>query len=131
MEAQATAEPTFEAITPTPTATSAAVATATPTRSPTAAPSPTATQIPGRTHLYRPVMPPEHMVSIWWYWSSDDGEFESLDIDFTIHNDIVDFTAPYGLYLMLGYAEISGVPFYFGLQTDVDDPAVGVSRQRA
>ena len=135
VEAQATAEPTFEAITPTPTATSAAVATATPTRSPTAAPSPTptptytpsptATQIPGRTHLYRPVMPPEHMVSIWWYWSSDDGEFESLDIDFTIHNDIVDFTAPYGLYLMLGYAEISGVPFYFGLQTDVDDPASG------
>ena len=70
-------------------------------------------------------MPPEHMVYVWWYWSSDDGEFESLDIDFTIHNDIVDFTAPYGLYLMLGYAEISGVPFYFGLQTDVDDPASG------
>ena len=132
VEAQATAEPTFEAITPTPTATSAAVATATPTRSPTAAPSPTptptytpsptATQIPGRTHLYRPVMPPEHMVSIWWHWSSDDGEFESLDIDFTIHNDIVGFTGQHGLYLMLGYAEISGVPFYFGLQTDVHDP---------
>ena len=67
-------------------------------------------------------MPPEHMVSIWWHWSSDDGELESLDIDFTIHSDIVDFTAPYGLYLMLGYAEISGVPFYFGLQTDVHDP---------
>ena len=70
-------------------------------------------------------MPPEHMVYIWWHWSSADSEFESLDIDFTIHNDIVDFTGPHGLYLMLGYAEISGAPFYFGLQTDVYDPATG------
>ena len=68
-------------------------------------------------------MPPEHMVYIWWEWSSDESEFEQLDIDFTIHNDIVGFTGPHGLYLMLGSAEISGTPFYFGLQTDVHDPA--------
>ena len=74
-------------------------------------------------------MPPEHMVYVWWKWSSDEGEFESLDIDFTIHNDIVGFSGPHGLYLMLGSAQISGAPFYFGLQTDVYDPCVGVSRQ--
>ena len=53
-------------------------------------------------------MPPEHMVSIWWYWISDDGEFESLDIDFTIHNDIVGFSGRHGLYLMLGFGHIAG-----------------------
>ncbi len=148
---EATAEPALEEITPTPTASPAPAATPTPTRTPlptptptdtplptatptytplptatpTATPSPTPTQIPGRPLLYRPAMPPEHMVYIWWHWSSADSEFESLDIDFTIHNDIVDFTGPHGLYLMLGYAEISGAPFYFGLQTDVYDPAAG------
>ena len=141
VEAQATAEPALEEITPTPTASPAPAATPTPTdtplptatptynplptATPTATPSPTPTQIPGRPLLYRPAMPPEHMVYIWWHWSSADSEFESLDIDFTIHNDIVDFTGPHGLYLMLGYAEISGAPFYFGLQTDVYDPAAG------
>ena len=75
--------------------------------------------------VYRPVMPPEHMVYVWWEWSSDEGEFESLDIDFTIHNDIVGFSGRHGLYLMLGFGHIAGIPFYFGLQTDVDDPASG------
>ncbi len=70
-------------------------------------------------------MPPEHMVYVWWEWSSDEGEFESLDIDFTTHNDIVGFSGRHGLYLMLGFGHIAGVPFYFGLQTDVDDPASG------
>ena len=79
--------------------------------------------------VYRPVMPPEHMVYVWWEWISDEGEFESLDIDFTIHNDIVGFSGRHGLYLMLGFGHIAGIPFYFGLQTDVDDPCVGVSRQ--
>ena len=87
--------------------------------------TPTPTPIPGRSYLYRPVMPPEHMVYVWWEWISDEGEFESLDIDFTIHNDIVGFSEPHGLYLMLGSAQISGAPFYFGLQTDVYDPASG------
>ncbi len=70
-------------------------------------------------------MPPEHMVYVWWEWSSDEGAFESLDMDFTIHNDIVGFSGRHGLYLMLGFGHIAGVPFYFGLQTDVDDPASG------
>ena len=131
--ATTTAQPTLEAITPTPTAAPTATATRTPTHTPppTATPTPfptatpTPTPIPGRSYLYRPVMPPEHMVYVWWEWSSDNSEFESLDIDFTVHNDIVGFTGPHGLYLMLGDAEIAGIPFYFGLQTDVDDPASG------
>ena len=70
-------------------------------------------------------MPPEHMAYIWWEWSADKGEFDSLEIDFTIHNDVGDFSRRHGLYLMLGFSHIAGVPFYFGLQTNVNDPAVG------
>ena len=85
----------------------------------------TPTPIRGRPNLYRPVMPPEHMVYVWWHWNHDESEFESLTIDFTIHNDIMGFDGPNGLYLMLGRAQISGTLFYFGLQTDVYDPASG------
>ncbi len=95
----------------------------TPTPFPTATPTPT--PIPGRPYLYMPVMPPEHMAYIWWNWSADKGEFESLVIDFTIHNDVGDFSRRHGLYLMLGNAQIAGVGFYFGLQSNVYDPAAG------
>ena len=43
-------------------------------------------------------------------------------MDFTIHNNIEDFSDEHGIYLMLGQNEISDVGFYFGLQTDVYAP---------
>ena len=66
------------------------------------------------------------MASLWWEWESDsDGSlpaFRELEITFTIHNNIDDFSDTNGIYLMLASGNISDVPFYFGLQTDVDAP---------
>lgn len=75
---------------------------------------------------------PEHMANIWWHWpsGSDDAgrelnTFQELEMDFTIHNDVSDFSDDHGLYLMLGYGYIEDIDFYFGLQTDVGDPVTG------
>ena len=66
------------------------------------------------------------MASIWWDWKRDsDGNlpaFRELEIGFTIHNNIDDFSDQNGIYLMLGQSNISDVGFYFGLQTDVHAP---------
>ena len=82
------------------------------------------TQIPGRADLYELTSPPEHMAYIWWNWERGQ-EFRELVIDFTIHNDVADFSDRHGLYLMLCYSSISDVRFYFGLQTDVYQPERG------
>ena len=100
------------------------------TRDPaTATPVPKPTQIPGRPDLYRWQDIPEHMAYIWWHWiraQDSQGnrfdEFEELVIEFTIHNGVEPLGGGNGLYLMLAFSRISGVKFYFGLQTDVLDP---------
>ena len=69
--------------------------------------------------LTRPISLPEHMANIWWNWPH---KLRVLEIDFTIHNDPGDFSDNHGLYLMLCNSYLSDVSFYFGLQTDVDDP---------
>ena len=45
-------------------------------------------------------------------------------MDFTIHNGPGNFSDTNGLYLMVGSARISNQKFYFGLQTNVRDPAL-------
>ncbi len=60
------------------------------------------------------------MSYLFWYWR-EGYTFKELVVDFTVHND-VDLAGDNGLYLMLGSAEISGVSFYFGLQTNVYSP---------
>ena len=66
------------------------------------------------------------MSSIWWNWDRDSEgnlpKFREIEVNFTIHNNIDDFSNQNGIYLMLGVSEISGVLFYFGLQTDVGAP---------
>ncbi len=127
-----TVEPTSApTATPVATHTPAPTSTLMPTRTPrptTTAP-PTPTQIPGRAELYKPIYPPNHMAAVSWYWENTRG-FDSIDFDFTIHND-VDINVLYpdnGLYLMLDSSDIAGTSYYFGLQTDVDDPRVGRGR---
>lgn len=71
-------------------------------------------------HLFEPVNPPEHMANAWWKWPNET-KLRELNIDFTIYNDI-DLSGENGIYLMLCDGYISDVGFYFGLQTDVDDP---------
>ncbi len=103
--------------TPTPTS------TPTPTQQPTVASTPTAQE---RPDLYKQSPMPKHMATVYWHWQ-DDGTstHDSIEIDFTIHNDVGDFSDRNGLYLLLGGSEVSGVVFYFGLQTDVHKPDVG------
>ena len=45
---------------------------------------------------------------------------------FTVHNDPGDFSDTHGLYLMVGFGVVGSAEskFYFGLQTDVYDPAL-------
>ena len=61
------------------------------------------------------------MANIFWYWPGD-RPFTELTVDFTIHNDVDLADGKNGLYFMIGHADISDVPFYFGLQTDVYAP---------
>ncbi len=77
-------------------------------------------QIPGREDLYHPIQPPEHMAYIWWEWEPDQDHFRELVTDFTIHNDVGDWSDEHGLYLILGISYISGTQFYFGVQTDAN-----------
>ena len=100
----------------------------------TATPAPKPTQIPGRADLYQMRDLPEHMAYIWWGWiraQDSEGnrfdEFAELVIEFTIHNDVEPMGGGYGLYLMLAQSRISGVNFYFGVQTDVKYPEVALS----
>ena len=70
---------------------------------------------------------PEHLAYSWWYWRLA-SDFDELVFDFTVHNDPGDFSDRNGLYLMVCFGQISGHKFYFGLQTDVYDPALGTGR---
>ena len=114
--------------TPTPTPTSTPIPptlTPTPTTTPvppTPTPTPTPTQIPGRAYLYDSISPPMAPAYIDWRWNPDQGPFREIETDFTIHNDIDDWYSQHGYYLILIQNSISGVGFYFGLQTHVHDP---------
>lgn len=59
------------------------------------------------------------MATVGWAWEGN-SRFESIDFDFTIHNDIDvgDLHLDNGLYLMLDSSYISGTLYYFGLQVD-------------
>ena len=71
---------------------------------------------------YEVLYPPFHLAQVVW-WRRYNGEctaafleFETVTIDFTIHND-PNYSTRGGLYLMLLHGNISGKSFYFGLQT--------------
>ena len=61
------------------------------------------------------------MAYMWWGWNRG-RQFKELVFDFTIHNDLGNFSARNGLYLMVCFSSISNQDFYFGLQTYVSDP---------
>ena len=96
-----------------------------PTPEPTATPTPT--QIPGRPELYEDIAVPDHLAYTWWEWNRD-SQFREVTLDFTIHSDPGHFSDDYGLYLMVCFGSISNHDFYFGLQTDVNDPNQGRGR---
>ena len=118
--------------TPMPTQKPGPTSTSIPSRTPrpTNTIPPMPTQIPGRADLYDPIRPPNHMAAVQWTWGSRHDGFQSIDFEFTIHNDVDagNLLPHYGLYLMLDSSDISGTGYYFGLQTDVQDPISGRGR---
>ena len=77
-------------------------------------------QIQGRDDLYEPITPPMAPAYIDWYWGSDQEPFRELVTDFTIHNDVGDWSDTHGYYLILLHNHISDKGVYFGLQTDAN-----------
>ncbi len=76
-----------------------------------------------RPDLAQTIPSPQWMTAAWWHW--EEGQ-ASLEIDFTIHTNVADWSDRNGLYLILaGGAKIGDTLFYFGLQTDVARPGVG------
>lgn len=62
------------------------------------------------------------MANLFWFWEDYQEHFRELTTDFTIHNDVGDFSDRHGLYLILANTSISGEDFYFGLQTNTYSP---------
>ena len=112
-EPPTTPEPTA---TPGPTATSTAVPpTPTPTNTPTAE----------ERELATPVGVPVAMVGAWWNWSNQ--SLSEITVDIEIHND-VHLSGDNGLYLFGCQGNVNRPRYYFGLQTDIQDPATGGGR---
>ncbi len=88
--------------------------------------SATPAQIPGREYLYEAIQPPMAPAYIDWRWDTGQAGFRKLSTDFTIHNDVGDWSDQHGLYLILLQNDISGAGFYFGLQTDANGRGKGV-----
>ena len=61
-----------------------------------------------------------------WRWPEDEKRFRELVTEFTIHNDVGDWSENHGYYLILIQNSISDTGFYFGLQTDVNGRGKGV-----
>jgi len=99
------------AVAPTPTVT--------PTVEPTA--TPTAEEIELSTVTSAPLA----MVGAWWNWST--GPLDGYTMDIEIHNDIA-LAGDNGIYLIACQGSVGSTGYYFGLQTDVQDPNTFLGR---
>lgn len=71
---------------------------------------------------------PWHLADIWWVFAKPTEKFESLAMDVTIDRDIPD---SYNLYVApVGIAEINGLRFYGGLQSNINGWVSKESRER-
>ena len=120
-----TPEPTHVP-TPTPAPTVTLVPTATSLPAPTHTPAP----VPARAYLYDPISPPMAPTYMVWRWEEDQEGFRELITDFTIHNDVGDWSDDHGYYLILLSNDVSGVGFYFGVQTDANGRGKGLIYSR-
>ena len=55
-----------------------------------------------------------------WLWEHGQDSFREIVTDFVIHNDVGNWSDLHGHYLILIQNQISGVGFYFGIQTDAN-----------
>ncbi len=79
----------------------------------------TLARISGRDDLYEQIRPPVHAASVQWYWDRELDPIREMTVDFTVHNNVYDFSPRNGFYLMLLNGRISDVTFYFGFQTAI------------
>ena len=79
-----------------------------------------AEQAADRPELCETIRPPMVPAYIDWYWGPTQSGFRTLRTDFTIHNDVGNWSDRYGYYLILLQNSISNAGFYFGLQTDAN-----------
>lgn len=79
-----------------------------------------------RTYLIEAITPPMAPAFMYWHWESGTDLLREVITDFTIHNDIGDWSDRHGLYLFLMHNSISETRFYFGLQTDVQGRGKGL-----
>jgi len=71
---------------------------------------------------------PWHMIDLWWLFDEQTKDFESFSMEFTIDRDI---STDYNLYIApIGIAEINGLKFYGGIQSNVNGWASKESRTR-
>lgn len=71
---------------------------------------------------------PWHVANIWWDFEKPVEHFTSLEIDVTIDRDV---SSDYNLYISpCGIAEINGLQFYGGIQTNINGWATRESRER-
>ena len=83
------------------------------------------TQLLGGADLCAPMLP-KAAAYMDWGWESDQDNFRELVTDFTIHNDVGEWSDEHGYYLILLQNSISGAGFYFGVQTDANGRGKGV-----
>ena len=89
-----------------------------------------AEQHPDRGDLCEPIKPPMAPAYIDWRWESGQDNFRELITDFTIHNDVGNWSDNHGYYLILIQNDISDAGFYFGLQTDANRRGKAVTFSR-
>ncbi|OWK37542.1 DUF3472 domain-containing protein [Fimbriiglobus ruber] len=71
---------------------------------------------------------PWHVANIWWDFEKPVGHFTSLEMDVTIDRDVPE---TYNLYVSpCGIAEINGLQFYGGIQSNINGWANKESRKR-
>jgi hypothetical protein len=79
-------------------------------------------RIPGRDDLYERISAPMAPAHVTWDWRGQRAGLREVVIDFTIHNDVGNWSENNGYYLMLMHTTISDTGFYFGLQTAISHP---------
>lgn len=71
---------------------------------------------------------PWHVANVWWEFEREIPNFESLEVDVTIDRDVPD---TFNLYIApVGVANINGLQFYGGLQSNVNGWASRTNRTR-
>ena len=71
---------------------------------------------------------PWHVANLWWNFDKPVEKFTSLEIDITIDRDV---PSDYNLYISpCGIADINGMSFYGGIQTNINGWADKESRER-